>query len=472
MEQLSGQDAMFLYLESPRTPMHVSGLCIYDPATAEGGLVRFKQIIEHIEGRIHLIRALRQKLVNVPFSLDYPYWINDDEFDIEFHVRHIALPAPGDWRQLCIQIARLHARMLDRSRPLWEMYVIEGLDRVEGFPPGCYGILSKFHHAAIDGATGAEITAIIHDLSPESVSTPPDRTFRGESEPGALELFSRTAINNVKTPFKLVEVLGKAVPSFASTQVKLARHKLESAGTVPKTIFNARVSGHRVIEGRNFDLEDFKVIKNTVPGATLNDAVVSVVGGAVRHYLSSFKQLPEESLIAMAPINTRREDERGLGGNRVSAMSIAIRSDIHDPMERLIAVNDATKKSKALTKAYGARLMTDINKHIPSSTLALAGRLITQWGAATRIKPVSNLAITNVPGPQIPLYMNGAKLMAQYGMGPLVDSASLFIAVLSYNSKITVTVTSCRDLMEDPAFFGDCIEKSFFESVDAARQIA
>ena len=471
MEQLNGQDATFLYMESPRTPMHVSGLSIYDPSTAPGGEVRFKQILDHIGSRIHLVRALRQKLVRVPLELDFPYWINDPDFDLEFHVRHIALPAPGDWRQLCIQVARLHSRMLDLSKPLWEMYVIEGLDNIGGLPKGSYAILSKFHHAAIDGATGAEITAVTHDLSPESVASPPDKPFVGEQPPSALELLARTFGNNIREPFKLMEVLSKAIPAFARTRVKLARNQLESAGKVPDTIFNRPVSAHRVFEGSNFDLADLKSIKNVVPGATINDAVVSVVGGAVRCYLKARGALPEESLIAMAPINVRKEEEKGTGGNQVSAMAIAVRSDIADPLDRLRAVHQATKNSKALSNAYGARLMTDINKHIPAATQALAGRLVTRWGVINRFDPIYNLAITNVPGPQVPLYMNGARLVTQYGLGPLVDSASLFIAVLSYNAKITISVTSCRELMPDPAFFASCVVESVTDSLLAAQQI-
>ncbi len=447
--------------------MHIGALSVYDPATAPGGQVRFKQILSHIESRLHTARAYRQRLVRVPFELDYPYWINDRYFDLEFHVRHIALPAPGDWRQLCIQVARLHSRMLDLTKPLWEFYVIEGLDNVDGIPPGSYGILSKIHHCAIDGASGTELTASLHDLTPTPAHMVPDSPWHPEQAPSALELLARAAGNNVREPFQLFRVLAAAAPAFVSTQMRLARHELEASGVVPKTKFNAPISAHRVFEGRTFPLDGFKRIRKAVPGATINDVVVAVCGGAVRGYLEATGELPEQSLIAMAPVNVRTDAHAGSAGNQVSAMSVAMRSDIADPIRRLQAVNEATRNSKALAKAYGARLMTDLNRHIPASTLALAGRLVSRWGLANAIDPIFNAVVTNVPGPQVPLYMNGAKLIGYYGLGPITDSMALFMPVLSYAGNISISVTSCREIMPDPARYADCIERSFHDTLAA-----
>ena len=169
MQQLTGIDTLFLTQETERTPLHISPLLIYDPSTAPGGSVRFKDILRLFESRLHLAPIFRRKLVQVPFDLDYPYWVETEDFDLEFHVRHIALPRPGDWRQLCIQVARLHARILDRSHPLWEAYVIEGLDNIEGLPKGSFALFLKMHHAAIDGVAGAEIIGAIHDTEPRAV---------------------------------------------------------------------------------------------------------------------------------------------------------------------------------------------------------------------------------------------------------------------------------------------------------------
>ncbi len=470
MEQLSGQDATFLYLESPRMPMHIGSINIYDQSTAPGGEVRFKQILDLIESRLHKARAFRQRLVQVPMALDYPYWIQDPNFDLEFHVRHIALPKPGDWRQLCIQAARLHSRQLDLSRPLWEFTIIEGLDNVAGLPRGSYAMLAKVHHSAIDGATGAEITAALHDLGPEGTVVAPDRPWVAEQPPSALELLLRTYGNNIRQPFQLLKVLSQAVPVIAETRRRIARQELKAAGEVPKTIFNARVSAHRVFEGRDFDLADVKTMRRALPGATVNDVVLAVCSGAIRSYLSAHGALPQESLVAMAPVNVRVDTERGTGGNQVSALAVAIRTDIADPLERLGAVHAHTRDAKELSNAYGARLMTDINKHIPAATLALAGRLVTQLGVGNMISPLFNCVITNVPGPQVPLYMNGARLVTQYGLGPVGDSIGLFMPVLSYNGRLTISFTSCREIMPDPERFAACIEASFAEMLAAARR--
>ncbi|HSG88247.1 MAG TPA: wax ester/triacylglycerol synthase family O-acyltransferase [Pseudomonadales bacterium] len=469
MEQLSGQDATFLYVESPRMPMHIGSLNIYDQSTADGGSVRFKQILDLVESRLHLARAFRQRLARVPLELDYPYWINDPAFDLEFHVRHIALPKPGDWRQLCIQTARLHSRILDLTRPLWEFYVIEGLDRVEGLPEGSYALLTKFHHAAIDGATGTEITTVLHDLAPEGTLLPPDRPWVAERPPSGLELLVRTYGNNIRQPFRLLKVIADAVPAVADTRRRLQRQELRGAGEAPDTIFNARVSPHRVFEGRDFDLADVKTIRRAVPGSTVNDAVLAICGGAIRRYLLHRGALPEESLIATAPVNVRSETDKGSGGNQVSAMFVSIRTDVPGALDRLAAVHEHTRDAKELVHAIGARLMTDINQHIPAATLALAGRLVTQMGLANMMSPVCNCVITNVPGPQVPLYMNGAQLVTQYGLGPVTDAIGLFIPVLSYNGHLTISFASCREMVPDPGYFAECFQESFDEMLAAAR---
>mgnify|MGYP001828512038 FL=1 len=212
MEQLSGLDATFINMETRNAPTHISSLMVYDQATAPGGQVTFKGILSNIESRLHLARCFRQKIVQVPFGVDHPYWIEDTEFDLEYHIRHIALPKPGDWRQLCNQVARLHARPLDLSKPLWEMTVIEGLDHVEGLPPGCFAILNKIHHAAIDGVSGMEMTAAIHDLEPDGQPTPPEEPWIAESEPSILELAIRSTVNNIQQPLRFARIVGEAAP--------------------------------------------------------------------------------------------------------------------------------------------------------------------------------------------------------------------------------------------------------------------
>ena len=256
MQQLGGLDAAFLNLETSRSPNHIAGLAIYDQSSAPGQLVTFKGILANFESRLHLARCFRQKLARVPFGLDHPYWMEDPEFDLEFHVRHIALPKPGDWRQLCIQVARIHARPLDMTKPLWEAYVIEGLDGVEGLPKGSFAILTKIHHAAIDGVSGVEMAAALHDLHPDAVPEPPEKAWVPEREPSLIELGVRTTINHVRQPFRFARVLAAVGPPalrswFGRSPVK----EDQAAGPVPRTRFNGKVTPHRVIEGRSFSLD-------------------------------------------------------------------------------------------------------------------------------------------------------------------------------------------------------------------------
>lgn len=469
MEQLSPMDASFLYFETPNAPMHIGSVAIYDQSTVKGGILGFKEILKNYESRLHMARSFRQRVVKVPMSLDHPYWIEDPDFDLEYHVRHIALPSPGDWRQLCIQVARLHSRPLDTSRPLWEITVIEGLDNVEGLPKGSFAVISKVHHAAIDGVSGAEMTAAIHDVDPTIHPLPPKKQWVPEREPTAVELLSRTSVNNVRQPFKLATVVAQSVPGLARLGIGLTAGKLKRAGRVPRTRFNGQVSPHRVFDGRSFELADIRAIKKAVDGATVNDAVIAICGGALRKYLEAKDQLPSESLIAMTPISVRPPNQQKAAGNMVSAMAVAVRSDIEDPLERLIAVYEATTNSKEMTNAVGASTLADYSQFIPSTVAGLAARLYSNLGLANRINPIFNTVITNVPGPQHPLYMTGARMVTQYGLGPILDGMGLIHPVFSYCGKITISFTSCRNMIPDPAFYAECIEESFDELMEATH---
>ena len=467
MQQLSGLDASFLYLETANAPMHISGLAIYDQSTAPGGMVRFKDIIENTTNRIRRLPILSRHLLTVPLGLDHPYWVSDGSFDPEFHIRHIALPAPGDWRQLCIQVARLHARPLDRGRPLWEMYVIEGLDNVAGYPPGCFAIFTKMHHAAVDGASGMEITAALHDLSPDAHENAEPYVVESDRTPGPLELVIRSQLNTLRQPFRMISVARNTVPGFARAYARLRKGELHGIPDVPRTRFNAAVSAHRVFDAARFPLSDIKAIKNAVPGATVNDVAITLCGGGLRRYLEAKGELPDSSLVAMAPINVRDPAEKGTAGNVVSAMAVLLRSDIADPAQRLAAVHEHAKEAKELANAIGAKSMTDYTQFIPSTLTAQAARLASRWNLLNQIKPMYNCVITNVPGPQVPLYNTGAKMLSNLGTGPVLDSVGLFHVISSYCGEFSISITSCRDLMPDPEVYRQCLQDSFDELLAA-----
>lgn len=449
--------------------MHIGGMLIYDPSTVKGEKQGFKDILNFIEERLHLAKTFRQKLVEVPFNLDHPYWIEEKGFDLEYHVRHIRLPEPGDWRQLCIQAARLHARSLDLTKPLWEFTVIEGLDSVPGLPKGSYAIVTKIHHACIDGVSGADITEVIHSLEPyPEPPPPPEREYKGESEPNPLELVTRAQIANMTQPMRFAEVMARAMPAFSRLQTGLMTREFEMNASIPKTRFNHKITAHRVVEGRSLDLAEVRAVKSAVEGgATVNDVIVAVCGGALRKYLESKDELPEESMVAMAPISVRpSSDEKSLG-NQVAAMTIKIGTDVADPVKRIQEVHENAAAQKAMTNAVGAKLMTDFQQFIPSTTAAMAARLYTQFGLSESMSPPFNCVISNVPGPQFPLFSAGAKLVTQFGLGPLYDGMGIFFPVFSYNGQITVSVNACREMMPDPEFFGQCLQDSFDEIKEA-----
>jgi diacylglycerol O-acyltransferase len=471
MKQLSAHDASFVYLETPKAHMAGGSLLIYDPSTAPGGRVTFKGILENLERRLHLASIFRQKLVHVPMDLDHPYWVDDADFDLEYHVRHIGLPKPGDWRQLCIQCARLLARPLDMSKPLWEMYVIEGLDNVDGVPPGSFAMFSKTHHAAMDGTTGMEMLNALHDQDPTAEPPAPPGEWRPEREPTPFELVARASATNMLRPMRLATAMSRVFGGSEafSRRTLMGEVQLPPPLPVPATPFNRNVSAHRVVEGRRFGLDDIKQIKTSVAGATVNDVVLTIVGGALRRYLQAHDALPADSLVAMCPISLRAKDERSSGGNQVGAMTVPLGTHLADPSRRLEAVHVATAQSKLVQEALDARQMTELAQHLPGALMGAGARLSSDVGLATAsaAPPPYNTVVTNVPGPQHPLYSAGARLVAMYGLGIVHDGMGLMNVVSSYCGELTISATSDRDMMPDPAFYAECLVSSFEELAKA-----
>lgn len=471
MRQLQGMDASFVALETRNSPMHIGSILIYNPETAPGGFVRFKDILRFMESRMQLSRTMRQRLVRVPFDLDYPYWIEDKEFDLEYHVRHVALPKPGDWRQLCIQAARVFSRPLDLNRPPWEFTIIEGLDNIPGVAPGSFAMVTKVHHSAIDGVSGIDLLEALHTLDPNA--PPPDKpdTWKGEDVPNMAQLLSRSWLHGVTNPMRQLEVAAKAMPGLARAIKGLAAKdfKLHGEMIAPRTRFNAVISPNRVVEGRSVPLSDIKAIRELAPGSKVNDVFLAIIGGALHRYLDKHGELPDKSLTAMAPISVRAKDEKGDMGNQVAAMIAPLGSQLADPVERLRYVHSQTTNSKAMTDAIGARNMTEISKVSPALFMALGAQLYTRLGLANRMAAPFNTVVTNVPGPPVPIYSSGARLESMMGLLCLTDGLGLGHVVQSYVKEATIAFTACRNLMPDPEFYAQCIEDSFNDLRDAAR---
>ena len=458
-----------MYLETPHTPMHIGSVAIYDPSTAPGGFVRFKDILNFIQARLQGARSFRQRLVRVPFDLDHPYWIEDPEFDIEFHVRHIALPKPGDWRQLCIQAARLHSRPMDLTKPLWEFTVIEGLDEIEGLPPGCFALVSKVHHAAIDGMSGVEMSAAVHSTSPDVTDPDQPDTWQPQNMPQVADLLVRSYFNNLVQPMRAIETIGRSLPGVAklTSEVRKGEVSMRNSRPAPKTCFNGKVGAHRVWDAVPFPLKDIRAIKDAVRGATVNDVILSIVGGGLRAYLSDKDELPRDTMTAMAPISVRQEGEKAALGNLVSAMVVGLGTQIEDPLERLRFVHDEASNSKAMTNAVGAKNLADYSQLMPSALAGLAARLYTRVGAANAHAPMYNCVVTNVPGSRVPLYFCGARMVAMYGTGPVFDGMGLINPVYSYGDTIAVSFTADRDMMPDPEKYAAALKRAY-EALRAA----
>ncbi len=472
MKQMQGLDAAFVAFEQPNAPIHIGSIAIYDPSTAPGGFVRFKDILHFIRHRLHLAKTMRQRMVKVPFGIDYPYWIEDPNFDLEYHVRHAALPKPGDWRQLCILTARTFARPLDLTRPPWELLIVEGLDNVDGVPKGSYAILSKVHHAAIDGVSGVDLMHALHTLTPDVQEIPDPDPWKPERMPSQLGMFARGYVRGFTNPLRQAKVAADSIPGMYKIAKGAIKGDFDIASTLstPRTRFNGKVSAHRVIDGRSFALADIKKMRILADGATVNDVMLSIVGGAMRAYLIDKDELPDETLAAMAPISVRADNEKNAMGNQVSAMRAPLGTHIEDPVERIAFVNSETQKSKAMTNALGARQMAEMSKLSPALYMGIGARLYSQWGLANRIRPIFNTVVTNVPGPPVPIYSTGARLVNIFGNLCLLDGVALGHVVQSYVDKITVTATACRDAMPDPAFYAECIQASFDQHLQAAEE--
>ena len=467
MRQLSEHDAAYIYSDSAHANSNVTLLHIYDQSTAPGGMVRFKQIRAHVESRLGQLPIFRQKILRVPLDLDYPYWVEDENFDIEYHVRHIALPKPGDWRQFCIQASRIHARPLDLQRPLWEMYVIEGLDSFLDLPPGSFAVLLKIHHAAIDVARDNEITTLLHDLSPDAPPSAPPAPWFPESAPGNFGLLCRAGLNLATFPLRMAQPVRRNWTTLKSATKTLVGEFLGEPHEFPMTRFNSEVSPHRVFETRRFALKDFKAIRGLVDGATVNDVVLAVCAGGLRRYLDMQGELPGESLVAATPVGVRAPADKAgktAGQAKFAWVRMGLGTDISNPVQRLAAIHATSSSSTVMAQAVSARELIDLAAHAPSAAIAATSKMLRSASALLGDwAPLANCAITNVPGPQMPLYLQGARLTYVSAIMPISDGMGLVFSVTSYADMIVVSFTACYEQVPDPGVFAQCLRDSFQE---------
>jgi diacylglycerol O-acyltransferase / wax synthase len=465
MRQLTSLDALFLALEDTRTFGHVSGLAIYDCHAAPDGVLTSRAVKELIGDRLHLLPPLRWRLAEVPFGIDYPYWFDEPEVDLDYHVTELVLPAPGDDAQLAEQVARLVARPLDRSRPLWEMYLVHGLagKRV--------AVVTKLHHAAMDGVSTAEFASILFDLGPGAQDLPASPPRRPRYEPsrlsmlglGVIGLSSRPAVAlrslpavlphldavptvralpGVRTVARVSRWLARRTPTTTAPGVAATRLR------APRTRLNGRLSRHRRVAFCSLSLERVKAVKN-VFGVTVNDVVIALSASALRSYLIAHEDLPATALIALVPVSVRTAEEAGTFGNRVSSMLVPLPTDEPDPVRRLLRVHEVMRSAKEHHRTMPTTLLQDVNLAIPPALMGGVARAAARLAAEGHLQPPANVVISNIPGSPAPLYFCGARLISQFPLSMLVDGVGLNITVLSYGDKLDVGLIGDREQMAD-----------------------
>jgi diacylglycerol O-acyltransferase len=486
MRQLTSLDVQFLAAEDGRTHGHVSAVSILDPTTTPEGKLTLADITRVFRQRLHLLPPLCWRLVEVPLGLDYPRWLDDPDFDLEFHLRELYLPPPGNLAQLAEQVSRIVSRPLDRARPLWECYLIGGL---EG---GNVALLIKVHHALVDGVSGSEILGMLFDASAEERKIPAGSSPPRDRQPGDWSLLARGV---AATPRQLTRAIG-ALPAALGHLDTLptlrnipgvglasgAAHKLKTrnqdgrllqapAGRAPRTRFNATISPHRRIALGTLSLPGIKAIKNAC-GATVNDVIVALSTAAIREWLIAHDDLPDEPLLAMIPISVRTEAQIGTFGNRVAVMIVPLATNEPDPLRRLQITHERLRAAKERHQAVPADILANANHLIPPSLFARASALTASFAASGRLSPPYNVIISNVPGSPVPVYAAGAQQIASYPVSVIHDGVGLNITVFSYQDRVDFGLVADRELIPDLNRMTESLAEALADLSDSVRPLA
>lgn len=463
MRQVPGPDAAFLSAETPEWHMHVSALVILE--AGDGDRYSFDSVRDTLANRIHKVPQFRWKLQAAPLTaVARPYWIDDENFDIDWHLNHVALPTPGDERALSRLVGRLLSSRLDRSRPLWEMWVIEGL---EG---GRTALLAKIHHAIIDGQSGAELATLLFDLEPNPAPEPEPPTWTAEPPPSGLDVFGDITRQATGWPLRM----GQLAWQFANQGATYAKQTLSPKPVThpfqaPRTPFNGRLTPSRSFASASISLADAKHVKN-VFGVKLNDVVMAVAGGALRSYLADLDEVPGAPLVAQVPVSMRVGDDEHIG-TKVSMMFAAMATDIADPAERLRTIHATTSSAKEMRAAMTAQQIMSLTDNTPPALLGLAALAWTAGGIDSSVPPVFNVIVSNVPGPPFDLFLGGARIEAMYPMGPLLFGSGINFTIVSNATRLDFGVLTCPDLVPDTWDVADRIQPALDELIEAANDL-
>jgi diacylglycerol O-acyltransferase / wax synthase len=443
-QSISGMDAAFLYAETPTSPMNVGSVVVIE------GSLEFEDFKKMVHSRIHDVPKLRQRLMYVPLSIDYPYWVDDPDFDIDLHIKHIALPKPGGWRQLRDVASTIFSSPLDQNRPLWSMTFVEGLDSIPQVPKGSVAVVAKIHHVAIDGMAGAGLLSLFLDFTADKKPIPEPKPYNPEPLPNEIQLMMKSATTFAADPFKFPRLVSEMATATvkAGFLTRVQKQELPTAPfTAPNTPLNGILAPRRRWNTAILSLERIITLKK-VMGTTVNDVMLAICAGALRRYLDEKGKLPAKSLVAMVPISVRDKDDTSTD-NQLSAMLIQLATNIADPIERLEAIHENSIRGKTYQNAVGAKTLGKMAEAVPFGVANQAARLYSRFQVAKLHNPVFNVAITNVPGPSFPLYINGHQVLSIMGTAPIIDGMGLIITILSYNGLVTISPFSDLNSMPD-----------------------
>jgi WS/DGAT/MGAT family acyltransferase len=473
MNQINGMDDIFLHFEHSGLPMHVGSVALYHPPSAWRGRSNFTQIRESIRRGVARAPVLRQRLVSTPLHLDRPHWTGTASFQLDEHIRRVSLPRPGSWEQLRSLVTRVFEEPLDLARPLFQVTVIEDLGGIADLPPGSFALVTKVHHAALDGVSAVEVMRTFCDASTDDVEEAPDLDGR-QSEPRVASLLGRAWLNQLERGLGAARLAATSLRTLARPRGTSSQSNsvTTEAKPVPSIRFNGCPSSSRAFGGCHFSLSQVQAVRHAVPGATVNDVVLTVVGGALRRVLEEHGELPSDPVVAMAPISIRSKEEGAdsgeATGNRVSMMAVGLGTDIADPLERLEVVHQTARSSKQSSRASGSNTLLDIANLVPSALGELVVRAYRGLGLSSLHPAFFSCVVTNVPGPREALFLAGGRMVACYGMGPIFDGVGLIHPVLSYDGGITISFTSCPEMLPNPARYEECIHEAFEELAQAA----
>lgn len=470
MQQLGGLDSMMVLGEIANVPLHMSALFIYDPSTSDSGAIQHEQVTVLLSKLIDSsLPSLKCRTEKVAFNLDKPYWVNDKDFNLDYHIQRFALPKPADWAQLHELIGHFHAQPLNPDRPLWQCLYIEGLDNLEGLPKGCVAIIMKIHHALADGKTALKIFSELHTLSSESgaplIADGMDDDIPDFSAPSVIDKYSRAYWHLISSPVKLALNLGDIGRRVMFSGPKSSAPALP----IPDTVFNQLPSADRKVGHIRMPMDEIKAIEKK-SGTTINDIAMCIIAGGLREFLRDRKELPAESLVAGMPISIRAEDDKSQIGNQVSLANVSLFTDIKNPKARLQAIHAAATGSKRRNRQMGPASMLSVVDNLQPGLAVWAGARLIEAGLVDKLPRMNNAIISNVPGIQVPCYLAGAKLVDYVGFGPLAPTVSLFHVISSIYSHLCISYQSCRKSLEDPEHYTRSLEHSY-QALKKAYQI-